>query len=104
VVVEATARVKVEVPEPGAAIEVGLKLAVTPVGCPVAESAMAASKPPEMAAVMVEVPLFPWTTDTAVGFADKLNVAVAVPASAFSKPLPFGLPQPVARSYPLVVK
>ena len=40
-VVEATARFKVDVPDPGAAIEDGLKLAVTPVGCPHAESATA---------------------------------------------------------------
>jgi hypothetical protein len=58
-VVEATARVRVEVPEPGAAMEVGLRLAVTPVGWPEAVKAMAESKPPDTVVVMVEVPLLP---------------------------------------------
>lgn len=40
-----------DVPEPGAAMEAGLKLTVTPVGWPVADKAMAESKPPETAAV-----------------------------------------------------
>ena len=34
-------------PEPGAAIEAGLKLTVTPEGCPVALKLIAESKPPE---------------------------------------------------------
>jgi hypothetical protein len=40
-------------------MEVGLKLAVTPVGWPEADKAMAESKPPETEVVMVDVPLFP---------------------------------------------
>lgn len=40
-----------DVPEPGAAMEAGLKLTVTPVGWPVADKAMAESNPPETAAV-----------------------------------------------------
>ena len=39
--------VSVELPEPGAAIDVGLKLAVTPAGSPLAESDTAELKPPE---------------------------------------------------------
>lgn len=56
----------VEVPEPGAAIEVGLKLTVTPEGWPVALSATAELKPPLTVEEMVEVPLFPCTMETAV--------------------------------------
>jgi len=43
----ATVRMKSDVPEPGAAMEDGLKLKVTPEGTPLAEKAMAESKPPE---------------------------------------------------------
>lgn len=43
----ATVRVKSDVPEPGAAIGLGLKLPVTPEGMPVAESVIAALNPPE---------------------------------------------------------
>jgi len=58
-VVEATVMVMVEVPEPGAAMEVGLKPTVTPVGWPVADKAIAELKPPETVVVIVEVPLLP---------------------------------------------
>lgn len=57
--VEATARVNVDVPEPGAAMDVGLKLAVTPVGAPDAVRAIAELKPPDTAVVMVDTPLVP---------------------------------------------
>ena len=73
---EATAKVAVEVPEPGAAMDVGLKLTVTPVGAPDAVKAIAESKPPETAVVIVEVPLFPTTTETDVGDADSVNAGV----------------------------
>lgn len=43
----ATVRRKSDVPEPGAAMEDGLKLKVTPEGTPLAENAMAESNPPE---------------------------------------------------------
>lgn len=65
--VDATASDNVEVPEPGAAIEVGLKVAVTPVGAPLAVNAIAELKPPETAVVIVELPLLPCTTETEVG-------------------------------------
>lgn len=66
-VVEATANVSVDAPEPGAAMDVGLKVALTPVGWPVAERAMAELKPPETVVLSVEVPLLPCTTETDVG-------------------------------------
>ena len=69
-VAEANARVMVAVPLPGAAMELGLKLAVAPVGWPVALKATAASKPPEMVVVMIEVPLLPCTIETEVGEAE----------------------------------
>jgi hypothetical protein len=59
--------VTVEVPDPGAAIEVGLKPTVTPLGWPVAERAIAELNPPDTAVVTVELPLPPAVTVTAVG-------------------------------------
>ena len=69
-VVEATVKVAVEVPEPGAAIDVGLKLTVTPEGAPLEDKVMAALKPFRMVVVTVEVPVVPCTTLTAVGAAE----------------------------------
>ena len=46
-------------PEPGAAIEAGLKLTVTPEGCPVALKLIAESKPPETDVVTTAYPLWP---------------------------------------------
>ena len=51
-------------------MDVGLKATVTPVGWPDADSAIAESKPPETAVVIVEVPLLPSTTETEVGEAE----------------------------------
>ena len=98
-VVEATAKVTVEVPEPGAAIDAGLKLTVTPEGAPDAVRATAELNPPETVVVMVDVPLLPAATETAVGEAEmregrglrgRSGKRVIRPA--------FGLPHPVTRS------
>ena len=69
-VVEATAILIVELPEPGAAIDVGLKVTVTPVGWPLAVNATAALNPFDTVVVIVEVPLLPCTTETEVGEAE----------------------------------
>lgn len=104
-VVEATAIVIVEVPAPGAAIDVGLKVTVTPVGWPLADNATAELKPPETELVIVEVPLLPCTTETEPGEADRLKLGLdELPASALIRPEPFGLPRPVAKSYPVVAE
>ena len=88
-----------EVPEPGAAIDDGLKLTVTPDGAPDAVRATAELNPPETAVVTVEVPLLPAATETAVGDADSVKAGVCVvdPVSAAIRPA-FGLPHPVTRS------
>lgn len=100
-VVEATANVAVEEPEPGTGIlaEAGLKLTVTPAGAPDAVRAISELNPPEIAVVMVELPLLPWVTETAVGEAEmvKAGVCVVDPVSAAIKPA-VGLPHPVTRS------
>jgi len=86
-------------PEPPE-IEVGLNVTVTPVGCPLADSATAVLNPPEGVAVIVDDPLPPCATDTDPGEADsvKLGEPLLPPASAVINAAPFGLPNPVARS------
>ena len=44
----------VDDPEPGAGMELGLKLTVTRLGWPVADKEMAELKPPEIVVVIVE--------------------------------------------------
>lgn len=60
-------KVKVELPEPGAAMDVGLNAAVTPAGSPLAESDTAELKPPETVVEIVLVPELPAATETLVG-------------------------------------
>ena len=59
--------VRVELPEPGAAIDVGLNAAVTPEGSPLAESDTAELKPPETVVEIVLVPVPPAATERLVG-------------------------------------
>jgi len=69
--------VMVELPEPGAAMDAGLKPTVTPAGCPVADKATAELNPPEMATPIVEVPLFPRPTVTAAGDPEMVKSGVS---------------------------
>jgi hypothetical protein len=69
--------VRVELPLPGAAMEPGLKLAVTPEGNPATESETAALKPPLTVVETVELPEPPWATDTLVGEALTVKSGVA---------------------------
>jgi hypothetical protein len=102
---EATVKVMAELPEPGAASEVGFNITVTPEGWPDAESATAPLNPPETVEVAVEDPRPPWTTEIEAGeVASTKFGAEAVPASAARSPAPFMLPQPVARSYPAIAE
>ena len=75
---ELTVTVIFDVPEPGAAIEAGLKLTVAP-EIWLADKATAELKPPETAVVMVEVPDLPRATDSVVG--DALRVKLALGAA-----------------------
>ena len=70
-------------PEPGAAMDAGLRLAVTPAGAPDVVKAIAALKPPDTAVVRVDTPLLPCATETAVGetVSVKAGVATAVTVS-----------------------
>jgi hypothetical protein len=62
----------VEVPDPGAATGLGLKLTVTPLGWPAADMLSAEYKPPTMATLIVAVPWLPWTTETEAGDAERM--------------------------------
>jgi hypothetical protein len=98
-VLDDTTNVAVDVPKPGAAIDVGLKLTVTPVGAPDAVRVTAELNPPETPVVIVEVPLLPAATEMLVGEAAivKAGVCVEDPLNALIRPV-FGLPHPVTRS------
>jgi len=69
------ANVSVELPLPGAAIEPGLKLAVTPDGVPDTDNDTAALNPPTAALDIVVLPDVPWATERLVGDALKTKSA-----------------------------
>ena len=61
------ANVKVALPEPGAAMVVGLKVALAPEGRPVTVSATAVLKPPSTVVEIVAAPVPPCAAVTVVG-------------------------------------
>ena len=65
-----------DVPEPGAAMEAGLKLTVTPVGWPLALKATAELKLPVTVVVIVTSPLWFCRIDPEVGETEMLNPPV----------------------------
>jgi hypothetical protein len=69
-----TVMVMVEVPAPGAAMLLGLKLTVVPVGVPEADRLIAPLNPPLMVVVMVDVPALPCNTLSDVGAAAMLKL------------------------------
>ncbi len=71
---EATVIVIVELPEPGAAIVGGLKLAVVPAGSPETDKLIELLNRPLMVLLIVEVPWLPCAKFRDEGEADKLNV------------------------------
>ena len=88
--------VNVDDPEPGAGMLVGLKPAVTPEGKPLAERAIAELNPPEMAAVIEEVPELPGATVSEAGLAERekpgvpldVTVSVTLVVSVSPPPVP----------------
>jgi hypothetical protein len=72
-----TVSVKCEVPAPGATMEAGLKVLVTPDGTPVAERATAELNPPETVVVTTAYPLCPSARYPAVGETEMVNAGVA---------------------------
>jgi hypothetical protein len=92
----AALRVNVELPDPGAAMLAGLKVAVTPEGWPLADREIAESKPPAMAAVMVDWPDPPGATVTAAGAADKVKLGTPPETIVRLTPAVAVTPPPVA--------
>ena len=80
---EPTVTVIVELPEPGAAIEEGLKLADAPEGRPETLKEIAELKPPEMLVLMVLAPEDPWLTVSVDGDAEMVKLG-GVPESTVS--------------------
>lgn len=70
----------------------------------VAESVMVPLNPPAAAKEMLELADFPCEIVSDEGEAERLNPGAAGPERASIRPSPFGLPQPVARSYPVVAE
>jgi len=68
--------VSVELPFPGAAMEVGLKLAVTPAGNPATDSETAELKPPLIVVETATPPELPWVRVSDAGEAARLKSAV----------------------------
>ena len=75
---EPTVTVIVELPLPGAAIVLGLKLTVVPLGAPLAVRLMALLNPPLTVVVIVEVPELPCAALTDVGEAARVKLGGAV--------------------------
>ena len=73
----ATVRMKSDEPEPGAAMEAGLKLALTPDGTPVAVKAIAESNPPETVVVTTAYPLWPRSRYPEVGETEMVKLPAA---------------------------
>ena len=71
-------KVSVELPFPGAVMEAGLKLAVTPVGNPDTDNEIAELKPPLTLVEMVVAAEFPCVKESAAGEAAKLKSGVVL--------------------------
>jgi hypothetical protein len=65
----------VEVPDPGAAIDVGVKVIVSRLSCPDAERLIGELKLPEATVVIVTLPELPRTIDSDVGEAESVKAA-----------------------------
>ena len=71
-------KVRVELPLPGAAMEAGLKLAVTPAGNPDTDNEIVELNPPLMPVETVVAPEFPCVTESATGEAAELKSGVVL--------------------------
>ena len=84
----------VEVPEPGAGMVLGLKLA----SLVLADKVIAELKPFSAVAVIVTVPELPGAIVIELGDALRVNVGAGELARALIRPSVFGLPHPLAKS------
>jgi hypothetical protein len=85
----------VDVPEPGAAIDVLLNVIVVPLPSPDADNAIAESKVPDTAVVIVTVPDCLRVTDNEVGEAVSVNPAVTGAVTVSETVAVFVMPPPV---------
>jgi len=101
----ATAMDIVDDPLPGAAIVTGLKVTVTPLGWPEADSPTTALNEPEMAVVIFDVPLEPRLTESDVGEAEivKLGATVTVNVTVVVAEVPPPVPVTVIVYLPVGV-
>jgi len=87
-----TAKFRVELPLPGAAIEVGVKVGVTFAGRPLTDNVTSLLKPFKAEVLIDTEPLFPCCTESELGDAAMLKLgdawatALASPESALSPP------------------
>ena len=94
-----TVKVMVEEPAP-LEMTLGLKVAVTPEGNPLADNETLLLKPPETLLVIVDAPGLPCCTLTEDGLAERAKLEPDTPDKVLIKVAPIGLPHPVTRSYP----
>lgn len=94
-----TVNVMVEEPAP-LEMTLGLKVAVTPEGNPLADNETLLLKPPETLLVIVDAPELPCCTLTEEGLAVRAKLEPDTPDNVLIKVAPIGLPHPVTRSYP----
>lgn len=81
------------------------KATVTPAGWPEALNAIDELKPFSVVVEIVEEPAVPRATDSEEGEAEIVKVAEPeVGARVLIRPVPFGLPHPVTRSYPVAAE
>jgi hypothetical protein len=83
-----------DVPEPGAAIDEGLKLTVTPEGTPLADSAIDELNPPEAVVVTTAYPLCPWYKYPEVGETEIVNLPVEPPVTVSDTEVVCVIPPP----------
>ena len=91
----ATVNVKSDEPEPGAPIDVGLKLPVTPDGMPVADKAIVPLKPPETVVVTTAYPLWPCSRYPEVGETEMANVPAEAAVTVSDTVAVWVIPPPV---------
>lgn len=91
-----TVRFIVDVPEPGAEMEVGLKVMVTPDGWPVADNEIAESKPPETVVVTVTEPLWPLSRNPEVGETEMVKVPLTPAVTVSETAVVCVIPPPAA--------
>src|SRR5579872_900858 len=89
-------KVRVELPLPGAAMEAGLKLAVTPAGRPDADKETAELKPPLTVVEIVLLPEVPCVTDKLAGDAPIVKSGVAAATMVRAIVAVSVMPPPVA--------